>query len=749
MSQDSIAFGDEQETFASITSVVLNVAVVLSIALMLSLVTVLLHNPIAQVVLVLAGALLIGLFTHRLTDGLILGVAVAMLMLKPIITAATITNHPQVAAAFSLLAITVVVPELIRLTNQTRRTIHTALDTIVLAMPLAWMIWLTIIQQFIVAGVDPGVAWALGSVDFALMMQGLTVVIHRPQGGIWRPIWAGAMAAIVLIDMGTATVLMRQIDLLPFLAMCSGVVATMAYLAMSVYNREGDAPQRDEEMIVWRQWFVTIICICVVLVSQLITRRGAEPISDLIVAAITIIIGLRAITNTRRVHTIRLRRIELEAEIVNMRRIDRLTKLPTRRAFLNDLLEALEGYGPMTLLLLDLDQFRRINDALGPQSGDMVLLDVANKIREWNREAYNDAFMTGRIGPNTFAVAFVNAKEDEEDRAQRALGPFAKAYEQRLITKDANSIAHELLGLIRGEYNLRGLGRIQLGCSIGVYESQPVDSVDVVFQKAERALYRAKSIGRGTISTETPEQNQAPFPMTSDELRMAIRRNSVNFETRPIVDLASDQVIALQARVMLDTRHKITWGDLQQAAHDYGITRELNRWLLKRSCQVVLAQRTPVWMLVQARQLFDQYFVGDLHDFLTAYRIPRDQLTLCIKDRFSFTQGPNQINVLNKLRSLGVRLTLEEFGTGACSFSHIRELPVQTLSLDGQFVRDAQEDTKSRALVESVIIAASGMDVSVLATEVDHTDSRRIVLDVGCTLANGPLWGDWQVRMRL
>lgn len=715
MSTDTMTFGEDTDTTASFTSIVVNVALVLVISLILSLVTVVLTDPITQSAMIVAGAVIIGLFAYQFGDSLFLAIAIALVVVKPTFMTATLGRNAELVAVFSLIAAGMVIPEILRLTRDTERNFATTVDTLTMALPTWWMIWVSLIDPLTQAGIVPGIAWTIGIVDFALLTQAFSVLVHRPQGGLWRSLWAGAMGMTVLIDIATAHVLGTSQSYLPVLSLASVMVTALAYLALYWYTIDNQYTAQTEMSILWRQWLITGTYIGLFVIGHAISGQGATPIPILLIALLTAVMGIRAVLYTHQTTELKWDRIGIEGRIVQARRIDRLTGLTTRGAFIEDLMRLIEANPNVLVLIADLDQFRRINDALGPQSGDMVLAHVGKTLEKWNE----GRFITGRLGPNNFAVAGAGFGDQSE------------------------TIANELLEQIRGDYDLGEFGHVQLGCSVGVYVCQPNDDADSAIQHAERALFQAKRIGRGTISTATPSEDEGPFPYTADELRMLIRRNGVVLQTRPIVDLTSDQTVAVQTRVALEDQHKITWSQLYHAAREYGIMRDLERWVLKESCQIALAKRSPIWVMVQARQLYDQFFIGDLQDFLTAYRIPRDQITLSIKERISFAEGPHPSDVLNRLRTMGVRLALEEFGTGAFSFTQIRELPVQTLSLDGEFVGAAVRDDRSRALVESVVIAANGLDVSVMATGVDSHESRNIVLDAGCTLANGPLWGDW------
>ncbi|WP_336249602.1 EAL domain-containing protein [Stomatohabitans albus] len=716
MSADTMTIGDDQENYSSYTSVVLNVAMVLVISLVLSLVTVVLTDTITQIAMIMAGALIIGVFAFRLSHSLFLAVAIALVVAKPTMMTAILPQNPETVAIYSLVTAGVVIPEILRISASVIRTRAMAIDVLSIAITLLWLVFSSLVTPLVSRGIIPGISWVIGVVDAAFLLQAMAVVAYRPRGGLWRSLWAGAMVSSVLIDIATAHVFDTNDALLPVLSLTSVTVAALAYLAVYWYRFEPQTPALDEGTVVWRQWFITLTCISMIVVSHVISRQGATSIPVGIVTVLTAIMAVRSVVHTRDSLAIKVKRISTEGSLVQARRIDRLTGLTTRGAFIEDLMRMMDSHDEVIVLIADLDQFRRINDALGPQSGDMVLAHVGKTLTKWN----DGRFITGRLGPNSFGVAGAG------------------------FQSQCAAIANELLETIRGDYDLGEFGHVQLGCSVGVYNREPNDSADHAIQQAEAALVQAKRIGRGTISTATPLAHDVPFPYTGEELRLLIRRNAIELQIRPIVDLTSDQTVAIQTRVHLNDGHDISWSQLYRAAREYGITRDLERWTLKESCQIALAKRTPIWVMVQARQLYDQFFVGDLQDFLSAYRIPRDQITLSIKERISFAQGPHPSQVLTQLRNMGVRLALEEFGTGAFSFTQIRELPVQTLSLDGQFVGAAVRDPRSRSLIESVVIAANGLNVSVMATGVESQATRDIVLDAGCTLANGPLWGEWE-----
>ena len=254
MSQDTIPFGDDQETFASFTSIVLNVALVLVISLLLSLVTVVLTSGLAQVTLILLGAVVIGFFAYQFSESLFLSIAVALVMVKPTIVTASLDGVPEVVAVFSLLTAVVVVPEFIRLTRHEPRSVSTSLDTMTIGLPIGWMVWASLIEPLRLAGIPEGVAWSLGLVDTILLTQAVVMVAQRPTGGLWRPLWLTANVMALVIDTTTAHVMVNQQQYLPVLALTSVVVAAPAYLALYWHPHEGPSEPMNESVMVQRQW---------------------------------------------------------------------------------------------------------------------------------------------------------------------------------------------------------------------------------------------------------------------------------------------------------------------------------------------------------------------------------------------------------------------------------------------------------------------------------------------------------------
>lgn len=225
MSQDTIPFGDDHETFASFNSIVLNVALVLVISLLLSLVTVVLTNGYAQVGLIVLGAIVIGFFAYQFSESFFLSIAVAFVMVKPTIVAAALDGNPEIVGVFALITAVVTIPEFIRLTRHTRRTLNSSLDALIMALPIGWMVWVGLVEPLRLAGIPAGVAWILGIVDGAILLQAFTMLTHRVPGGLWRILWTVAVSMSTLIDIITADVVVNQQQYLPVLALASVTVA--------------------------------------------------------------------------------------------------------------------------------------------------------------------------------------------------------------------------------------------------------------------------------------------------------------------------------------------------------------------------------------------------------------------------------------------------------------------------------------------------------------------------------------------
>lgn len=408
---------------------------------------------------------------------------------------------------------------------------------------------------------------------------------------------------------------------------------------------------------------------------------------------------------------------------------DVLTNLPNRQSLAASLANLLgeaplAGQRRLALLLIDLDNFKNINESLGHPVGDRLLQEFAKRLRAIIRD--KDTLV--RQGGDEFVVLVVDW-EAEAIPAHMA---------QRIL--DAAGIPF----LLDGQ-------ELHLSCSIGI-SVHPQDGVsaDALMQHADAALYEAKAGGRNSYRFFTKEMNERVGERVRLEsrLRKAFAEKRLKLHYQPQYRLADGKLVGVEAL--------LRWHDPEDGpiapsrfipvAEESGLIKPIGAWVLLTACQQAMAwQRQGLPPLVVAvnlsvAQLMATNVVGGIQAALEESGLDPRWLEVEITESMLMTDTERTIGILAALRRMGIKVAMDDFGTGYSSFAYLKNLPLDTIKIDKSFVDDITVDASSKAIVQAIIAVAESLGLTALAEGVEQEAQAELLRNSGCDRVQGYLY---------
>ena len=412
---------------------------------------------------------------------------------------------------------------------------------------------------------------------------------------------------------------------------------------------------------------------------------------------------------------------------------DNLTRLPNRSMFMQTAADALSSRSRSHVLgaaiLIDLDNFKVINDNWGHRNGDLLLAEKARCIRE----AVPPADTVARLGGDEFIVLLHDLGQDMASAVQEV---------DRFCTR--------LLGSVSRPVTIEGIEHFT-SASLGavVFGDTPL-SVEELLSRADSAMYSAKDSGRNThrFFDGRLQAQIAERVALEIELRQSIERQELFLLYQPQVD-SEGRVAGAEALCRWNhaKRGAVSPSLFIPLAEDSGFIHEMGPWVLKTAC-AFLAQwpRLPgmeglsLSVNVSARQFHHPEFVRQVHEALTHSGANPRQLKLELTESIFADDIEDIVKKMEALRALGVRFSLDDFGTGYSSLSYLKKLPLDQLKIDQSFVRDVLLDASDEAIVRTVIALGESLGLNVIAEGVETTAQRDFLLRSGCSLYQGYLF---------
>jgi diguanylate cyclase (GGDEF)-like protein len=370
------------------------------------------------------------------------------------------------------------------------------------------------------------------------------------------------------------------------------------------------------------------------------------------------------------------------------------------------------------LLLIDLDRFKEVNDTMGHEQGDRLLVEVARRLRSVLR----GSDILARLGGDEFAVLAALPHRG-------ALG----------------EVATRLHAALARPFDVGGVA-IELGASIGIaVQPDHGDDVSTLLRHADVAMYEAK---RAATSIETYSHDRDPYSAERlqllGDLRRALLHDELVLHFQPKVALHTGRVIGVEALVRWQhpERGLLGPGDFLSLAERTGLIADVTRWVLDaavRQCGAWREEGTdlPVAVNLAAANIVDATLPDAVAETLRRYDVPGDRLECEISEDTVMGDPRRATDVLERLRALGVRLSLDDFGTGHSSLSYLKRLPLDEVKIDRSFVIGMAEDASDAAIVRSTIDLARHLGLAVVAEGVETAEVLDVLASLDCDVAQG------------
>ncbi len=410
-----------------------------------------------------------------------------------------------------------------------------------------------------------------------------------------------------------------------------------------------------------------------------------------------------------------------EAQIARLAHYDPLTDLPNRVLFQKSLTDALARRArkgdQLAVHFIDLDRFKTVNDTLGHPLGDALLREAAERLRRCVREGDTVA----RLGGDEFAVV------------QTGLSDMS----------GATRLAARIVTAMAAPFDLAG-HQVVIGASVGVAAS-PSDGEDAdeLLKKADMALYRAKGDGRGAFhffERAMDEQLQARRALELD-LRRALQDGEFELFYQPLYHLGDERVTGCEA--LLRWRHPdrgmVSPADFIPLAEEIGLIVPLGDWVLRNACAEAARWPDHVRLAVNLSpaQFRDRGLVATVVSALAASGLPAHRLELEITESVLLQDSAANMTMLHDLKALGVRISMDDFGTGYISLSFLRSFPFDKIKIDQTFVRDILHDSDALAIIKAVLDLGASMGVVTTAEGVETQAQLDALRGQGCAEIQG------------
>lgn len=407
---------------------------------------------------------------------------------------------------------------------------------------------------------------------------------------------------------------------------------------------------------------------------------------------------------------------------------DNLTDLPNRRYYRQRIRELIESDTDKTIRFgvsfLDLDDFKIVNDSLGHDAGDQLLVEVSRRIQ---KQLGEDCFMA-RFGGDEFALLLPDVP---------GVKSRVKEYSSMVVT--ALSEPFQL-----GEHE------VNVGVSVGttVYPDDATD-VESLMRQADVAMYRAKDEGKNKVRLFSPDLVEVieKRQCLLTELKRAIDRNDLTVVYQPKLELATGNIVGCESLVRWckpDGTH-VSPEEFIPLADESGLISRLGDQVFESVCQQVQHWNElgilsgPVAVNLTQRQLREPQLLENLIRLIEQYNLQPEWLELEITENSIMSDVEQATELMSKIRDYGIRIAIDDFGTGYSSLAYIKNFPVQCLKLDNLFVEGLPDEQDAIAVAKTVLSLANGLDLKVIAEAVESEAQLEFLRTMGCDMAQGYL----------
>ena len=472
-------------------------------------------------------------------------------------------------------------------------------------------------------------------------------------------------------------------------------------------------PPRSARPYGWSMLVVPSAFMLFALSLLVVGTRHHLPVASVVLASLTVLAGLVRAGIT--FHDVQALAVSREQA-----RTDELTGLGNRRRFhevASARIAALRDGERLAVLLLDLDRFKEVNDALGHSVGDRLLVDVGTRLTAQLRAC--DVLV--RLGGDEFAVLLEDAGADE-----------------------ALALSNRVRAAVQAEFAVQGLS-VYIDVSIGIALCPEVATdVEGLLQRADIAMYQAKSDRVGAVVFEARDADLTARLTGVEELRHAIDEDQLVLHYQPKVALATGRVTGVEALVRWQhpERGLLTPDVFIPQAERYGFMRPLTTWVLRTALDQVRLWRAEggppsVAVNVSASNLLDTDLPEQIATMLTLRGLPGEALTVEITEELLLVDTGRASHVLHSLRLLGIGVSIDDYGTGYSSLARLRDLPVTELKLDRSFITNIEHDPRTAEIVRSTVQLTHSLGLRLVAEGIETRAAQELLREMGCDTGQG------------
>ena len=420
--------------------------------------------------------------------------------------------------------------------------------------------------------------------------------------------------------------------------------------------------------------------------------------------------------------------IEQKEQLVYQLEHDNLTKLPNRIMFMERLIQAINlskrGKRDIAVMFVDIDKFKTINDSMGHDVGDIILKEIANRLKNSIRKSD----IVARFGGDEFMIL---------------VDDYKNIHDIITIIKKIQNTIKVPISLGESEY------KTTLSIGISVFPNDGEDP-QILLKNADIAMYRAKEGGRDGYRFFTKQMNieiQAHIEI-ENSLQIACDKKEFVLFYQPLVEATTDKIIGAEALIRWQhpTRGLIYPDEFITIAEESSLIIDIGKWVIDESLRQIVEWKKRNYSIekisinVAARQLESSDLVDYIKKALKRTSCKAQWLEIEVVERYVMKNPKKSIKILNRLRRMGIDIAIDDFGTGYSSLAYLKNLPITKLKIDRAFVKNLDESSEDRAIAKTIIALGNGLGMKVLAEGVETQKQKIFLSEQKCNLMQGYLF---------